>query len=131
MFYLNSYTIFKEKDQPLVTDLEFKYGPEGAEELLDYQTLTGGSANTTTTTTGTGSATEEEIWKGTQKACHQWTCGELRVAESDTNDPQVAEDYYNKNVRTFSNDVRLITALDRFVDINTWAVNKETRNKTP
>ena len=99
LFYLNSYTIFKKKDQPLVTDLEFKYGPEGAEELLDYQTLTGGSANTTTTTTGTGSATEEEIWKGTQKACHQWTCSELRVAESDTNDPQVAEDYYNKNVQ--------------------------------
>lgn len=39
--------------------------------------------------------------------------------------------YYNKNVRTFGNDVRLITALDRFVDVNTWAVNKEARNKTP
>ena len=38
--------------------------------------------------------------------------------------------YYNKNVRTF-NDVRLVTALDRFTDINEWAVNKGTKNKTP
>lgn len=97
LFYLNSYTIFKEKDQPLVTDLEFKYGPEGAEELLDYQVLSGGTGGQAVS--GTGSATEEEIWKGTQKACHQTTCPELRVDESDTNDPQVAEDYYNKNVQ--------------------------------
>ena len=99
LFYLNSYTIFKEKDQPLVTDLEFKYGPEGAEELLDYQTYGGGGGGVATDSIGSGSATEEEIWKGTQKACHQWTCAELRVGESDTNDPQVAEDYYNKNVK--------------------------------
>ncbi len=38
--------------------------------------------------------------------------------------------YYNKNARTF-NDVRLVTALDRFVDIDEWAVNKGTKNKTP
>ena len=38
--------------------------------------------------------------------------------------------YYNKNVRTF-NDVNLVTALDRFVDIDEWAVNKGTKNKTP
>lgn len=38
--------------------------------------------------------------------------------------------YYNKNVRTF-NDVQLVTALDRFVDISEWAVNKGTKNKTP
>ena len=37
--------------------------------------------------------------------------------------------YYNKNVRTF-NDVQLVTALDRFTDINEWAVNKGTKNKT-
>ncbi len=99
LFYLNSYTIFKEKDQPLVTDLEFKYGPEGAEELLDYQTYGGGGGGVATDSTGSGSATEEEIWKGTQKACHQWTCENLRVEESDTQDPQVAEDYYNKMVK--------------------------------
>ena len=39
--------------------------------------------------------------------------------------------YYNKNIRPFSNDVRLVTPLDRFCDINTWSVVKETRNKTP
>lgn len=38
--------------------------------------------------------------------------------------------YYNKNVRTF-NDVQLVTALDRFSDIDEWAVNKSTKNKTP
>lgn len=66
LFYLNSYTIFKEKNQPLVTDLEFKYGPEGAEELLDYQTLSGGSGGGTTTNTGI-SATEDQIWKDAAK----------------------------------------------------------------
>lgn len=98
MFYLNSYTIFKNKDEPITTDMEFKYGPEGAEELLDYQAYGGGAASGGQTS-ATGSATEEQIWKGTQKACHQWTCGELRTSESDTLDPQVAEDYYNKNVK--------------------------------
>lgn len=39
--------------------------------------------------------------------------------------------FYNKNVRTFSDDVRLVTALDRFSDITDWAVNKTTKNKTP
>lgn len=39
--------------------------------------------------------------------------------------------YYNKNVRTFSNDVRLVTALDRFTDVTEWAANKGTKNKTP
>ena len=39
--------------------------------------------------------------------------------------------FYNRNVRTFGNDVRLVTALDRFTDITDWAVAKETKNKTP
>ena len=39
--------------------------------------------------------------------------------------------YYNRNVRTFGNDVRLVTALDRFVDVTNWAVAKETKNRTP
>ncbi|MDO5451697.1 MAG: ABC transporter substrate-binding protein [Candidatus Saccharibacteria bacterium] len=38
---------------------------------------------------------------------------------------------YNKNVRTFSNNVRLVTPIDRFADINDWAVTKATKNKTP
>ena len=39
--------------------------------------------------------------------------------------------YYNRNVRTFSNNVRLVTALDRFSDITNWATTKQTKNKTP
>lgn len=39
--------------------------------------------------------------------------------------------FYNRNVRTFGNDVRLVTALDRFSDISNWAVVKTTKNKTP
>lgn len=39
--------------------------------------------------------------------------------------------YYNKNVQTFSNDVRLVTALDRFTDVGNWAATKTTKNKTP
>ena len=39
--------------------------------------------------------------------------------------------YYNKNARTFNNDVKLVTPIDRFSDITDWATVKETRNKTP
>lgn len=38
---------------------------------------------------------------------------------------------YNKNVRAFGNDVRLVTALDRFVDIDSWAAEKGTKDRTP
>jgi len=99
MFYLNGYNVRLKKKEPIYHDLDFKYGPESAEELGDYQSFGGGGGATNNTTIGAGSATEEEIWKGTQKACHQWTCEELRTGESETNDPQVAEDYYNKNVQ--------------------------------
>ena len=39
--------------------------------------------------------------------------------------------YYNRNVRTFSDSVRLVTALDRFTDVGNWAITKTTKNKTP
>ncbi|MBQ9180556.1 hypothetical protein IJ135_00450, partial [Candidatus Saccharibacteria bacterium] len=39
--------------------------------------------------------------------------------------------YYNKNVQSFSKDVRLVTAMDRFVDVTDWAVNKGSKNTTP
>lgn len=39
--------------------------------------------------------------------------------------------FYNRNVRTFSNNVRLVTALDRFTDVTDWAVTKAIKNKTP
>ena len=38
---------------------------------------------------------------------------------------------FNKNVRTFGDNIRLVTPLDRFTDVNTWAVNKSEKNKTP
>ncbi|MBR3256312.1 hypothetical protein IKG10_01440 [Candidatus Saccharibacteria bacterium] len=39
--------------------------------------------------------------------------------------------FYNKNVKTFGNDVKPVTAIDRFVDISSWSVSKTTKNKTP
>ena len=39
--------------------------------------------------------------------------------------------YYNKNARAFGDNVKLVTALDRFVDVDSWAVTKEMKNKTP
>ena len=39
--------------------------------------------------------------------------------------------FYNRNARTFGDDMRLVTTLDRFTDVNNWAVNKEAKSKTP
>ena len=95
LYYLNSYTLRTQKDEPMYHDLDFRYGPEGAEELLDYQTYGGGGGGGTADT-GAGSATEQQIWERAKVPCHQWSCGDLRVSESDTEDPKAAEDYYNK-----------------------------------
>lgn len=38
---------------------------------------------------------------------------------------------YNKNVRIYGNDVRLVTPIDRFSDITNFAAVKSTRYKTP
>ena len=38
---------------------------------------------------------------------------------------------YNKNVRAYGDEVHLVTALDRFGDVDTWAAVKGTKNKTP
>ncbi len=38
---------------------------------------------------------------------------------------------YNQNVNTYSDDLNLVTALDRFNDITSWAINKTTKNLTP
>lgn len=38
---------------------------------------------------------------------------------------------YNKNVQPYHDDVRLVTPMDRFVDITSWAASKGTKNKTP
>ncbi|MDO4760017.1 MAG: ABC transporter substrate-binding protein [Candidatus Saccharibacteria bacterium] len=39
--------------------------------------------------------------------------------------------FYNKNVRTFSDDSHMVTALDRFVNVETWASEKTSKNRTP
>lgn len=39
--------------------------------------------------------------------------------------------FYNKNVRTFGDDVRLVSPTDRFSDVVNWAVNKADKNQTP
>lgn len=39
--------------------------------------------------------------------------------------------FYNKNTRAFGDNVRLVTALDRFSDVSNYAVMKELKNKTP
>lgn len=96
LFYLNGYTLRTQKDEPMYHDLDFRYGPEGAEELLDYQYLQGGAASGGGATSTGGSATENEIWERAKVPCHQWSCPQLRVSESDTQDPKTAEDYYNK-----------------------------------
>lgn len=38
---------------------------------------------------------------------------------------------YNKNVRTYGEDVKLVTIMDRFSDVDAWATTKATRNLTP
>ena len=38
---------------------------------------------------------------------------------------------YNKNVQTYSENTVLVTPIDRFCNIETWAVNKGTKNQTP
>lgn len=39
--------------------------------------------------------------------------------------------FFNKNVRSFSADHHLVTPVDRFNDVNFWAVNKASRHRTP
>ena len=38
---------------------------------------------------------------------------------------------YNKNVKTYNENNILVTSLDRFLDIENWAVVKDTKNQTP
>ena len=39
--------------------------------------------------------------------------------------------FMNKNVRSFSSENRLVTATDRFEDVNNWATEKTSKNRTP
>ena len=38
---------------------------------------------------------------------------------------------YNKNARCYSESIHLVTALDRFIDVTAWAINRGTKNLTP
>ena len=62
LYYLNGYTIRTQKDEPIYHDLDFKYGPESAEEILDYQYLVGGASGTVEST-----STEDQIWADAAK----------------------------------------------------------------
>ena len=39
--------------------------------------------------------------------------------------------FVNRNVRTFSEDLRLVTPTDRFNDVSFWATEKTSKNRTP
>ena len=39
--------------------------------------------------------------------------------------------YVNRNVRTYSPDNHLVSPLDRFIDVEYWATEKTTKNRTP
>ena len=39
--------------------------------------------------------------------------------------------YFDKNVKPFSEDISLVTATDRFVDVRFWGVEKVAKNRTP
>lgn len=66
LFYLNGYSLRTQKNEPLYYDLDFKYGPESAEELSDYQAFSGG-ASSSTQSTSTGSSDEAGIWSDAAK----------------------------------------------------------------
>lgn len=89
LFYLNGYTIRTQKNEPLYHDLDFRYGPEGAEELLDYQTLSGGAA-ANGNTTGGGTANEDGIWKDAAKC--KWAQDQ---EDCSTQDPATAKKHYD------------------------------------
>ncbi len=39
--------------------------------------------------------------------------------------------YVNRNVRAFSQENRLVTAVDRFYDVEKWGIEKTSKNRTP
>lgn len=89
LFYLNGYTIRTQKNEPLYHDLEFKYGPEGAEEILDYQHLSGGAASGSTTSGSTGD--EKSIWMDAAKC--KWAQDQ---EDCSTQDPATAKKHYDE-----------------------------------
>lgn len=83
MQYLNGYTVRTQKKNPVYFDLDFRYGPESAEELLDYQYATAGSSGAASGGTAGGEAEDinqlaQELTKGLTNemdklnAIHDW-----------------------------------------------------------
>lgn len=66
LYYLNGYTVFQKDKQPITTDVEFKYGPEGVENIMDYQRYSGTSGGSASTGS-TASSSEEAIWQDAAK----------------------------------------------------------------
>ena len=93
MFYLNGYNLRLHKQEPLYHDLHFRYGPESAEELADYQSFGGGGgggASTANGATGPASSTEEQIWMDAAKC--KWAQDQ---EDCSTNDPATAKKHYD------------------------------------
>ena len=86
VLYLHGYTMRTQKDEPLYIDLDFRYGPEGAEEILDYQHFGGGGGGGNTN----ASSTEEQIWADAAKC--KWAQDQ---EDCSTNDPATAKKHYD------------------------------------
>ena len=86
--YLHGYTTRIQKDEPLYIDSDFRYGPEGAEEILDYQHFGGGGGGAQTSAS---SSSEEQIWADAAKC--KWAQDQ---PDCSTNDPATAKKHYDE-----------------------------------
>lgn len=84
--YLHGYTIRTQKDEPLYIDSDFRYGPEGAEELLDFQAYGGSGGGQSSGS----SSSESQIWADAAKC--KWAQDQ---PDCSTNDPATAKKHYD------------------------------------
>lgn len=78
-YYLQGYTMRTQQNEPLYFDLDFRYGPEGAEELGDYQAFSSGGVGGGQQLQGNGN--EQQIWADAAK---------IHYGDSPYQDPQEA-----------------------------------------
>lgn len=78
ILYLNGYTILTRENEPLFTDLDFKYGPERVENIEDYQKYTGKGGGTNT---GAGVNSSDLIGIGNELAKYSY-CGKAHDYET-------------------------------------------------
>ena len=70
MLYLNGYTVRTQKKEPIYFDLDFKYGPESAENLLDLSNYVGtGSSSGGSSSSGIVGGETEDINQLAQQIC--------------------------------------------------------------